>query len=80
MASYSFKSFARSESRDEWNVAETLASKIHQLENSSGLRSGLLAGQSSLAMKEGKNVQSLPLKSLLAQRNRHPSRMFVTYC
>ena len=53
MASHSFKSFACSETRDDWGVAETLTSKIDQIEKSSRLRSGLLAGQSSLAMKKG---------------------------
>ena len=62
-AFHSFKSFARSEAGDEWGVAETLASKIDQIEKFSGLRSGLLAGQSFFGDEKG----NFPLNSGLSE-------------
>ena len=52
MAAHSFTSFALRASTVEWEKVPALVSRIDQIEKSRGLRSGLLAGQTSLLMNE----------------------------
>ena len=52
MAAPSFTSFAFRASTTGWEEEQALVSRIDQMEKCTGLRSGLLAGQTSLLMNE----------------------------
>ena len=52
-AAHSFTSFALRASTVGWEKEQAFVTRIGQVEKSRGLRSGLLAGQTSLLMNEG---------------------------
>ena len=52
MEAHSFTSFSLRASTVGWREKQALVSRIYQMEKSRGLRSGLLAGQTSLLMNE----------------------------